>query len=655
MTTLPLLLPWSASHGAANARATATAAAERAPWLAPRPVEVRPAGAGPEALAFAGLAVADAGPALVWSGTIALDPCHLHAELLLWRTGPAALAAPAARDLPWAVLARQLALPTGEEDQPPWHDLSLIWAPDAATLAALWSDTVSRISPLLGSHDSAAVLTAAFGLSLQRLAPQRRPDHAMGQLPPGLCPGLAPADSPPPMALSQAIWQSDDPHQALLALAHAGLADGTPATLPTLSQAVEAAAMVRDPQLISALWSRLDQLDPSPWLWGLRLRLWLASDASLPWPTWAGDEPLALPAQLPEANRLLLAQALQAGRLRHPGLLSAVLNELPKQQRLLHRLRLRNNAAGALAALVPQLSQLDADRQGAVRHCYATARPSLRHPAFAWFSAEAADRSQLEALVQQIGTAVDQRRGFCLMRLGDGEALLLDGRRPCLGGATSNGAISTDRLTADGLLQPEEHERLVQRFLQAVEAASVVGIPDLGQCLNGPEHYGLVAATLVRALPPDRFNALAPQLLPGGSHLHLFLLACGAFSRPPFLEVHGVIGPVLPAGLAGRSCWQPIPGEKGKHPVAQGAAHYPLIYEETLAWIDREARPGRLFLVGAGLLGKIYCAAIQQRGGVAVDVGSVLDLCGGSGATRGESRLQPFLLQRAERAFGQTS
>jgi len=34
---------------------------------------------------------------------------------------------------------------------------------------------------------------------------------------------------------------------------------------------------------------------------------------------------------------------------------------------------------------------------------------------------------------------------------------------------------------------------------------------------------------------------------------------------------------------------------------------------------------GRVYLVGAGILGKMYCDVIKQRGGVAIDIGAVID------------------------------
>lgn len=52
--------------------------------------------------------------------------------------------------------------------------------------------------------------------------------------------------------------------------------------------------------------------------------------------------------------------------------------------------------------------------------------------------------------------------------------------------------------------------------------------------------------------------------------------------------------------------------------------HYPDLYNEITNWIQENAC-GNLFLVGAGGLGKIYCAKIKLAGGVAIDIGSLFD------------------------------
>jgi len=58
----------------------------------------------------------------------------------------------------------------------------------------------------------------------------------------------------------------------------------------------------------------------------------------------------------------------------------------------------------------------------------------------------------------------------------------------------------------------------------------------------------------------------------------------------------------------------------------KGAGQFPLLY----AVVEQRLRAlgnlqGQLFLVGAGLMGKWYCAVIKEHGGVALDIGSVFD------------------------------
>lgn len=54
------------------------------------------------------------------------------------------------------------------------------------------------------------------------------------------------------------------------------------------------------------------------------------------------------------------------------------------------------------------------------------------------------------------------------------------------------------------------------------------------------------------------------------------------------------------------------------------SAHYPQVYHTLLKEL-RMCRPGEVFLVAAGFLGKIYCGVIKEAGGIAIDVGSIVD------------------------------
>jgi len=55
--------------------------------------------------------------------------------------------------------------------------------------------------------------------------------------------------------------------------------------------------------------------------------------------------------------------------------------------------------------------------------------------------------------------------------------------------------------------------------------------------------------------------------------------------------------------------------------------HYPLVFKKILKELERDLS-GKVFIVGAGPLGKIYCARIKENGGIALDMGAVLDSWG---------------------------
>lgn len=70
-----------------------------------------------------------------------------------------------------------------------------------------------------------------------------------------------------------------------------------------------------------------------------------------------------------------------------------------------------------------------------------------------------------------------------------------------------------------------------------------------------------------------------------------------------------------------------VPGESRLPGFARGreaGLHIPDRYNELIATL-RIPRQGAVFLVAAGLLAKIYCHRIRQLGGIAIDVGSIVD------------------------------
>lgn len=69
----------------------------------------------------------------------------------------------------------------------------------------------------------------------------------------------------------------------------------------------------------------------------------------------------------------------------------------------------------------------------------------------------------------------------------------------------------------------------------------------------------------------------------------------------------------------------------------EGDKHYPDQFNKIEWWLDAANCSGVPCLVGAGVIGKIYCNWMRDRGGVAIDLGAVFDLWAGF-STRGPNR-----------------
>jgi len=452
--------------------------------------------------------------------------------------------------------------------------------------------------------------------------------------------------------LVSAVWRTANPLAALRALEQANLAAAA-GSRQALFQLCDAVCLTHHADVLEAAATQLRTLSPQDvWVRLYRLRLERIRGRA------AGELQAMARELLPDAglldpgNRQLLATLLSPQLAAEA--LAQLLPELPAEGlALLQGQPLDpHTAAETAAALLQQARRAGSEQSARTSRCYSVLGASLRSPFQPWDSPEVDDPSRLDQLLDRIAAARRDGRGFALIRLGDGEGCFLAGRSTDLEGATRNG----DRLDADlarrgGHLSPEVLSRLQERFRQALLRADVIGIPDLWQCLQGPQDTWRVAAQLEPML--ERIQA---ALWPGGWHLNLQLLRQGAFHRPPFDRIDAVIAAALPPSLRGRDlAFVPLPGED---PHWRGSrrpeAHYPRVHERVLEWISTHVGPGQLVLVGGGLLGKIYVDAIRSRGAVGIDVGSVIDLCCGHSGHRGEHRLNPYLVAQAAEAFRST-
>lgn len=77
-----------------------------------------------------------------------------------------------------------------------------------------------------------------------------------------------------------------------------------------------------------------------------------------------------------------------------------------------------------------------------------------------------------------------------------------------------------------------------------------------------------------------------------------------------------------------------IPGQYIVEESKTLAALYPHYYQKVSAALNDIDIKGKLFVVAAGLAGKVFCARIAQRGGIALDVGSMMDAWAGKRARK---------------------
>lgn len=256
------------------------------------------------------------------------------------------------------------------------------------------------------------------------------------------------------------------------------------------------------------------------------------------------------------------------------------------------------------------------------------------------------------AVLSLAAGALEEGRPFSFVRLGDGEARFLLATRP-----ERYPVLPADEAKAMGeivwqnwfgervdLVDPADTAALTAALDAAIASADIVGATTARRLRDDTGHYGYLAAQEVwlreaRPPSPDRFwtDALVPKALHAASP-HLAALLDG-------LDVLGVISPhpELAASLAARFgiphvMSHVIPAE-GRLPTAgetrAAGRHFPERYRTLLRHITVPRR-GALFLVAAGLLGKIYCARIKELGGVALDIGALGDAWMGFDTRQGQ-------------------
>ena len=266
--------------------------------------------------------------------------------------------------------------------------------------------------------------------------------------------------------------------------------------------------------------------------------------------------------------------------------------------------------------------------------------------------------SPVSSIAGSVGSAISEGRGFSFVRVGDGEGVALSISEHAW---FEDFQYMTTHFGTSGF-SVGDLGRFGGELERAIGEADVLGVRE--DVLNvsvdptifdGPQaaltdyvrsHFELRPnernlnaigcrrlAHLNRALSRISFNADTTFV---SAWAQWELAASGALydlieqqSRIGLITTHSSIGPLLRAFFSVEVDEYLIPD---KFAITRlSARHFPPRYEELRSEIVVR-HPGMLFLVGAGLCGKVYSHWIKERGGVAVDVGSVLDAWIGIGS-----------------------
>lgn len=236
-----------------------------------------------------------------------------------------------------------------------------------------------------------------------------------------------------------------------------------------------------------------------------------------------------------------------------------------------------------------------------------------------------------EDVFNDIKDHLERKSAFAVLRYGDGEAMMLD---TDLGESADYKAHVFKRQLGDTVNEDEKKE-IITNLSLAYNKADIIGVATPRHHRKGG-YWEKAIPILSKALKTNKEycsidihfdflnNKVFDKLL--ANRKRLFYVNSNNLDqrfkeRYNIEEVYSYI----------------IPGEMKFSPEYNGIRHYPDHFNKVKEWIDSVGCRGELCLVGGGVVGKMYCIWFKERGGIAVDVGSVFDNWSGK-VTRGVDR-----------------
>lgn len=216
-----------------------------------------------------------------------------------------------------------------------------------------------------------------------------------------------------------------------------------------------------------------------------------------------------------------------------------------------------------------------------------------------------------------------------IVRCGDGEKIVLDG----FDNYSNYNAILKRQL---GFSPSIEHaEQIRENLITAISGCDILGVPRHKNLDSMGKHWQKVEETIDKHCP----NVTQVRC---SLDVHYDILEYDEYhrilnKRPiAYIGCRDLVAGFMKRYKTQRVDWYEIAPE-AKFTTYEGTPHYPDQFIRVERWMDKVSAEGRVLLVGAGVVGKIYCNWWRDRGGRAMDVGSVMDEWAGR-VTRGPDR-----------------
>lgn len=244
------------------------------------------------------------------------------------------------------------------------------------------------------------------------------------------------------------------------------------------------------------------------------------------------------------------------------------------------------------------------------------------------------DRAKLVSLCRQ---AIEHRYPFSYVRLGDGEGAFL-----CPEARDSKDQSRLFNRWFGRACQASDAERFEAILIDCIANADVIGVPAAQRLVADfevtPAHKSArliqVYDGLNNAFSKDGWHY--PWVTSAFSHIDLWKTSDWAVALRGLLSVNVISGHkehllrdklIAHMGVYVDVYIKISPAFEFEKTFGAGeeCRHYPDQFDQICADLATSDLAGKVYLVGAGFLGKYYCSLIKERGGVALDLGSVFD------------------------------